>query len=82
LAEKHGANVEAQSGFRSKMGTTDNIFVPHGLISHMLNNGKQLFCAFIDFSKAFDYVVRDDLWLKIIKLGFRGNTLYIIISMY
>jgi hypothetical protein len=81
-AEKYGVYVEAQSGFRSKMGTTDNIFVLHGLISHMLNNGKQLFCAFIDFSKAFDYVVRDNLWLKMIKLGIRGNMLNIIISMY
>jgi len=35
----------------------------------MLNTGKRLFCAFIDFSKAFGYVVRDNLWTKLIKLG-------------
>ena len=62
--------------------TVDNIFILHGLISPMLNQGKKLFCAFIDFTMAFDYVVRDNLWFKLIKLGIRGNILNIIKSMY
>ena len=62
------------------MGTVDNIFVLHGLISHILNQGKHLFCAFVDCTKAFDYIVRDNLWAKLIKLGLRG--IYIIKSMY
>ena len=48
----------------------------------MLNQDKKLYCAFIDFTKAFDYVVRDNLWFKLIKLGIRGNMLNIIKSMY
>ena len=64
------------------MSTVDNVFILHGLISHMLNQGKKLFCAFVDFTKAFDYVVRDNLWFKLIKLGIRGNILSIIKSMY
>jgi len=39
----------------------------------MLNEGKRLYCACIDFTKAFDYVVRDNLWMKLIQLGIRGN---------
>ena len=81
-AENYGVYVEAQAGFRAHMGTTDNIFVLHGIITHMLNQGKQLFCAFVDFTKAFDYIVRDNLWAKLIKLGIRGNILNIIKSMY
>ncbi|KAL4240483.1 hypothetical protein ACF0H5_001275 [Mactra antiquata] len=81
-AENYSVYIEAQAGFRTKMGTTDNIFVLHGLITHMLNEGKQLYCAFIDFTKAFDYVVRDNLWSKLIKLGVRGKILNIIKSMY
>ena len=50
------------------MGTVDNIFVLHGILNRMRNTGKRLFCAFIDFSKAFDYVFRDNLWTKLIKL--------------
>ena len=60
----------------------DNIFVLHGLLTHILNKGKQLYWAFIDFSTAFDYVVRDNLWFKLIKFGIRGKILNIIKSMY
>ncbi len=42
----------------------------------------KLFCAFVDFSKAFDYVVRDNLWYKIIQLGIRGKMFDIIKSIY
>jgi len=34
----------------SNMGTVDNMFVLHGIISHMLNEGKRLYFAFIDFT--------------------------------
>ena len=64
------------------MGTVDNIFVLHALITHYLNRGIKLFCAFVDFTKAFDYVVRENLWFKLVKLGLRGNILNIIKSMY
>ena len=60
-AENYFLLIEAQVGFRPGMGTVDNIFVLHGLITHMLNTGKKLYCTFIDFTKAFDYVVRDNL---------------------
>ena len=43
------------------MRTVDNIFVLHSLISHMINQGTKLYCALIDFTKTFDYVVRDSL---------------------
>ena len=81
-AEEYSVYIEAQAGFRLGMGTVDNIFVLHGLISHILNQGKHLYCAFVDFTKVFDYVVRDNLWAKLIKLGLRGNILNIIKSMY
>lgn len=64
------------------MSTVDNIFVLHGLVSHILNHGKKLYCAFVDFTKAFDYIVRENLWYKLIKLGLRGNILNIVKSMY
>ena len=48
----------------------------------MLNGGKRFYCAFIDFTKAFDYVVRDILWYKLIKLGVRCQILKVIKSMY
>ena len=74
--------IEAQAGFRKSMTTVDNVFVLHRLISHMLNGGKRFFCAFIDFTKAFDYVIRYMLWYKLIKLGVKGQILKVIKSMY
>ena len=81
-AEKYNVYIEAQAGFRSKMSTVDNVYVLHGLISHFLNQGKQLYALFVDFSKAFDYVVRENLWYKLIQIGLRGRILDIIRSMY
>lgn len=81
-ADNYNVFIEAQAGFRKGMSTVDNVFILHGLITHMVNQGKKLYCTFIDFTKAFDYVVRDNLWYKLIKLGLRGNIMNIIKSMY
>ena len=81
-AENYHVLIEAQAGLRPGMSTTDNVFVLHGAISHLINQGKKLYCAFVDFTKAFDYVVRENLWYKMIKYGIRGKVLNIIKSMY
>jgi hypothetical protein len=81
-AENYNVYVEAQAGFRKNMGTTDNLFILHGAITHILNQNKSLFVAFIDFKKAFDFIVRDILWYKLIKYGVRGKILNVILSMY
>ena len=81
-AEDYHIYIEAQAGFRKEMGTIDNIFILRGLIKHFINESKILYVAFIDFTKAFDYIVRDNLWLKLIKFGVRGKILNVIQSMY
>lgn len=81
-AEEYFVYIEAQAGFRAGMSTVDNAFVLHGIINHLLSKGEKLFCAFVDFTKAFDYVVRDILWYKLIKLGVCGKILNVIMSMY
>ena len=63
------------------MSTVDNVFVLHGIINHLLSKGEKLFCASVDFTKAFDYVVRDILWYKLIKLGVCGKILNVIMSI-
>ena len=77
-AEEHHINVEAQAGFHKNMGTIDNIFVLHGVINHLLNENKKLYAAFIDFTKAFDYVVRENMWYKLLKTGIRGKIINVI----
>ena len=81
-AEEYYVYIEAQAEFRSNMSTVDNLFFLHGIINHLLNKGEKLFCAFVDFTKAFDYLVRDIIWFKLIKLGVKSKILDIIRSMY
>ena len=72
-AEQYQVYVEAQSGFRKGMSTVDNIYVLHSLITHCINEKrKKLYSAFIDFKKAFDFVVRDIL--------FYGSNLFKVVS--
>ena len=63
------------------MGTVDNIFILNSLITHLLNQNKQLYCVFVDFTKAFDFIVRDILWYKLLNFGVRGRMLDIIRSI-
>ena len=81
-AENYSIYVEAQAGFRKGMGTTDNVFVLNGLINHFLNNKEYLYCAFIDFQKTLNFVVRDILWYKLKQYGVGGNIFNVIKSMY
>ena len=81
-AEEYGIYIEAHAGFRKHMSTVDNVFVLNGLITHSINNNEYLYCCVVDFTKPFDYVERDILWYKLIKIGVRGQMLDIIKSMY
>ena len=44
-AENYHVYIVAHAGFRKGMGTTDNIFVLHSLISHCVNEKKEAFCS-------------------------------------
>ena len=81
-AERYRVYIGAQTGFRKKIGTVDTIFILHGVITHLLNNNKTLNAAFVAFTKAFDYLVRDALWYKLIKFGIRGKMLDFIRFLY
>ena len=81
-AEEYNIYVEAQAGFRKRMGAIDNILILNNMITHCINNNEYLYCAFIDLTKAFDFVVRDILWFKLLKIGVRGKMLDIIKSIY
>jgi len=56
--ENYYVYVESQAGFRSKLGTVDNVFVLNALINHVLTENKKLFVCNVEFTKAFGYLVR------------------------
>ena len=71
--EEYSIYTEAQAGFRKHLSTVDNIFVLNGLITNCLNNNDYLYCCFVDFTKAFNYIDREILWYTLIKIGDRGR---------
>ena len=67
-AKEYSICVESQAGFHKQIGTVDNVFVLHGLTTPLLNKNKKIYAAFIDFTIAFDYVVRKkNMLCKLVK---------------
>jgi hypothetical protein len=55
---------DSQFRFRDKRSTVDCIFLLHAIIQKVLLNKCKLYCAFIDYEKAFDTVIHEALWIK------------------
>ena len=73
---------ENQTGFRKNYSTLDHIFLLKNLIDLSVINNQKLYCAFVDYKKAFDTVWRSALWHKLLKSGIRGNIYNLIVNMY
>jgi hypothetical protein len=82
-AEETNAIDECQAGFRNGYSTTDKNFVLQSIVQKYLDRKRSKFyCAFIDFSKAFDTVNRTKLWYVLIKKGLHGKMIKILEDMY
>ena len=77
-----GCIGEEQAGFRQGYSTIDHIFTLHAIIDMYLSKNKKLFCAFIDYRKAFDFVDRCSLWSKLIAVGINVKLLSVIRNLY
>ena len=82
FVDKNNELSENQAGFRKGYGTTDHIFVLNSLIEIMKKTKQKLFCAFIDFSQAFDSIWRGGLWRKLIFKSVNGKFFKIVYNMY
>ena len=56
----------SQFGFRDNRSTIDCIFILHSIIQNIINNKSKLYCVFIDYEKAFDTVIHEALWVKLV----------------
>ena len=59
-----------------------NILYSHKPPNRGLKNRNRLYCCFVDYSKAFDFVNRQNLWYNIIQQGIESRMLIIIRSIY
>ena len=60
---------ESQCGFRRNRDTTDMIFAVRQLMEKAREQHRNLYIAFVDFTKAFDSVNRNALWVILKKMG-------------
>ena len=81
-AEEQGVRAESQAGFRPGRRTTDHIFTLQTLFDKTRASKTPLYCCFVDFKKAFDWVPRDLLWQRLSETGIHGTMLAALKSMY
>ena len=63
---------DRQHGFKPKHSTSTACYILKETILHYFNNLSPVYAAFLDFSKAFDYVRHDVLFNKLIAVGVPG----------
>ena len=73
---------EEQAGFREHYCTSDHIFVLNTLINIYQTKNKQIYCAFVDYRKAFDFINRSNLWGKLLEQGINGKIITVIYNLY
>ena len=73
---------EFQFGFRVGRSKSSGIFILHSLVQHVLKDNGKLYCAFIDYEKAFDTVIHEALWLKLVENDISCKFTRILQSLY
>ena len=82
-AENNDLLNDFQFGFRKQRSTTDAVFILQSIINKSIKcDKKKLYCAFIDFRKAFDLVYRNGIWVKLINYGVSSKIIKMLQAMY
>ena len=77
---KHLSDV--QNGFRKNRGCNQHIFMLNELCKLRLARDRSTFLCYVDFSKAFDYLDRELLVVRLMELGVQGKILNAIKNSY
>jgi sorting nexin-29 len=81
-AEDNDKMVQEQSGFRQGKSTHDNLITLTSLIETRKRSGLKTYAGFIDFKKAFDRIIRGNLWYKLRNMGLDGNLYRALTAIY
>ncbi len=71
-----------QTGFRDGYSTIDNLFTLYGITDIVLFRKHRLYCAFLDYEKAFDKANRACLWQKLFNNNISGKILSVLKNIY
>ena len=81
--EENNLIIKEQAGFRQKTRTSDHIFVLKKIIDFTFKKkNNRLYTCFVDFSKAFDNIWHDALFMKMLHIGITGKCFSVIKNMY
>ncbi len=64
---------DSQNGFRGGRSCEDHVFSLISQLKHCVTKTGDAFCCYIDFQKAFDFLDRDLLFLKLLRAGIDGK---------
>ncbi len=81
-AEDTGRRAKGQAGFRHGRCAADNIFILQHVLERAKAQNTKVFCAYVDFKKAYDSVDRGLLWQALQSMGVHGQYLDSLKSMY
>jgi len=75
-------NAPVQAGFRPKRGTRDQITNLRIIPEKARERNQPLYLCFIDYTKAFDMVRHDQLWLTMLDMGFPPHLVQLLRNLY
>ena len=73
---------DEQNGFRESRSCEDHIYVLDTVVNSRLSQNKSVFACFVDFSKAFDLINRDQLMLQLLNKKIDGKFYWSLKSIY
>ena len=82
VVERHRLLGEVQNGFRKDRSGADSGFVLNTVLWKSMAKRRKVHVSFLDLTKAYDSVCRETLWRRLARMGFGGEFLRTLQSMY
>lgn len=82
VVERHRLLGEVQNGFRKDRSGADSGFVLNTVLWKSMAKKRKVHVSFLDLTKAYDSVCRETLWRRLARMGFGGEFLRTLQSMY
>ena len=74
--------LDVETGFRKGRGTRDRIANIRWIIKKAREFQKNIYFCFIDYAKAFDYVVHNKLWKILKEMGIPDHLTCLLRNLY
>jgi len=80
--DKKGCRARGMAGFRTNCQTLDHIFTLCAIIEEARHRSEKVYCCFVDFYKAFDFVPMIALFGRLREIGISEMLLTAIMRLY